>query len=272
MNEKELQVAIDQLTAMSDFAMDLRVKLTEMLNTKADAPAPEIVEAKAPKQITQKVTIAEEEVPAIEAPVLVLPPSVDLKAIADKYELGEMKIGELRDYLTDCEIEFPAKAKKPDLITIVCEAIADGRIPLEDDDATDEAETEVDADEVVVEDDSDETGYEASDERVESENQVEDKIRSTYPKKLKVSAIKKFLKTYYDGDAEMANLDDFEDEQLLEMYIEIQQSLVDDEGDTHEMEEAYFRDDVIFCCGKETKAMEDTNNIYCEVCGNEYEG
>ena len=263
MNEKDLKVAIDQLTAMSDFALDLRVKLTAMLNApKEDAPAPAPVLAPVVKD-TKKV---------VETPTPAQIVEVDLSAIAEEYELNSMKVGELREYLDGYEIDYPEKAKKPELIVILSKAIAEGKIPLDGDDS--ESSDEVSTPETPTADTDDEgTGeadeFEASDERVEAENLVEDKIRASFPKKLKVGAIKKFLKTYYDGDAEMADLEDYEDEQLLEMYIEIQQALVDDEGDVKEMEEPYFRDGVYFCCGKELVEME-SNGVYCEVCGNEY--
>ena len=285
MNENELKVAIDQLTAIGDFALDLRVKLTAMLEapTTNDEIKQEVIKAIEAhvKKMSQKVTVDEPEIIEAVMPVALVTSSpailadvkVDLKAIADKYELGDMKIGEVRDYLTGYDIEFPAKAKKPELITILCQSIADGLIPLddEDEDTVDTIVDEVQADEI-VESDLEDSNYDASDERVSTENEVEDKIRSTYPKKLKISAIKKFLKTYYDGDAEMADLDDQDDDVLVDMYIAIQQALVDDEGEIQAMEEAYFRNDLIFCCGKATVEMADSKNIYCEVCGNEYAG
>lgn len=273
MNEKDIKIALDQLTAMSEFALDLRVKLTALLDAGKDAPAEVVKEVKqATKEVVKDAKKADAK--AKEAVAVVSEPvKVDLDKIIADYELSGMKIGELREFLDGYEIEYPEKAKKPELVQILAQAIADGRIP-EDGDNADAEEAEPvsnEAEEVDADEDAEEVDeYDASEERIAAENKVEDDIRKNFPKKLKVSNIKKFLKTYYDGDAEMADLDEFEDEQLLEMYIEIQSALVDDEGEVHAMEEAYYRNDKVFCCGKEVVEMENTDNVYCEICGNEY--
>lgn len=276
MNKQELQVAIDKLTAMSEFALDLRVTLTQMLN----APDADVVNQVADKA----VACVKEAIKEVKAEKAVAPAvedtqedEVDLTSIIAEYELDKMKPADLKEYLDSYGVEYPAKAKKAELVSILAQAIADGI--LDDDADSDNDGTDVQEDTDVVTDQVDEKDadgddsddFEVSDERQQAEDSVEDKIRTSFGKKLKLTAIKKFLKTYYDGDAELADLDELDEDELLDMYIEIQRALVDDDGDVHEMEEAYPRNGVYFCCGKEAVTMEDSENIYCEVCGNEYD-
>ena len=270
MNEQDIKVAIDQLTAMSDFALDLRDKLSAM--SASEVPAPVVTPAPA-VLATPIDVVAETDAPEDD--------SAAIEAIAVEYGLADLKVGELREYLTDYDIEFDPKAKKPTLIDLVATAIYDGTIPTEDDDSAD-ATTQAETAPADVQDDtpSDSTPdevatagdeYEASQERLDAEEDVEEKIRASYPKKLKPSAVKKFLATYYDGDPEMADLDDKDEDELLDLYVDIQRALVDDDGNVHDLEnDPYYRNDEIHCCGVPTQEMEESDNLYCTICGTEY--
>lgn len=56
----------------------------------------------------------------------------------------------------------------------------------------------------------------------------------------------------------------------LDCYIEIHQALVDDEGNVSEFKTPYVRDGQDHCCGLPMQTL-DNHNVYCTVCGEEYE-
>lgn len=267
MNENDLKVAIEKLVAIGEFVGDLKGKLEKELNllensiataTTEEAHGAVAIKTTAPAKLAE-VNVAEDSDEV-----------VDIDSIIEEYELNSMKIGEIREYLDGYKIEYPDKAKKTELVIILANSIADGTIPQEEDEEgtapSDDAPVEVTTDDSSTSDGDD---FEPSDERLNAEDKVEDNIRNSFPKKLKVSAIKKFLTMYYDGDVDM-DLDEFTEDELLDKYVEIQRALVDDDGDVHAIEDPYFRDGVVHCCGKPTVDMEDSENVYCEVCGNEY--
>lgn len=100
--------------------------------------------------------------------------------------------------------------------------------------------------------------------------QVGNQIKSKYESgKLKDKHIKDFLKKYYDGDPTNTCPVGCKADCQLECYIEIHQSLIDDKGNLNEFEVPYTRDKQNYCCGKEMETLQN-GNIYCTVCGNEY--
>jgi hypothetical protein len=168
----------------------------------------------------------------------------------------DMTDKDLQDYLTEYGIAFKAKATKAQLAHLIAENIINGTIVVE------EVET--------VNDDTEE--IESPEGRIERETEIEATIREKITSgKLKISAVKKFLKTYYDGDPEMADLDDMEEDDLIDYYVSIQVCLVDDDAEVHGLEEPYYRDGLVFCCGRECVEMDASEDIYCEICGAQYE-
>lgn len=181
--------------------------------------------------------------------------------IVEEYGLEEYTVEELADICA--EYELSTKGKKQALIDRIVKGILDGTIELKDEDEEEEPEEEKTSLNKVKEHDNPQ--------RAEKETEVEADIRDKYEKgKLKDNEIKKFLDKYNEGDPECAGCKGCSKEDMLECYIDIHKALVDDDGDLNEFEEPYIRDGEYFCCGRELKELEN-GNLYCQVCGIEYE-
>lgn len=181
--------------------------------------------------------------------------------IVEEYGLEEYTVEELADICA--KYELSTKGKKQALIDRIVKGILDGTIELEDEDEEEEPEEEKTSLKKVKEYDNPQ--------RAEKEAEVEADIRDKYEKgKLKDNEIKKFLDKYNEGDPECAGCKGCSKEDMLECYIDIHKALVDDDGDLNEFEEPYVRDGEYFCCGRELKELEN-GNLYCQVCGTEYE-
>jgi hypothetical protein len=87
---------------------------------------------------------------------------------------------------------------------------------------------------------------------------------------LKDVHIKKFLTKYYEGNPVMTCPTGCKADCQLDCYIDIHKALIDDEGKVVEFETPYVRDGIHHCCGLEMESL-DNGNIYCTVCGSEYE-
>jgi hypothetical protein len=181
--------------------------------------------------------------------------------IVEEYGLEEYTVEELADICA--EYELSTKGKKQALIDRIVKGIMDGTIELEDEPEKETQEEEKAPLKKVAEYDNPQ--------RAKKEAEVEADIRDKYEKgKLKDNEIKKFLDKYNEGDPECAGCKGCSKEDMLECYIDIHKALVDDDGDLNEFEEPYIRDGEYFCCGREIKELEN-GNLYCQVCGTEYE-
>jgi len=182
--------------------------------------------------------------------------------IIEEYGLEEYTVEELADICA--EFELSTKGKKQALIDRIVKGILDGTIELEDEE---EEEEEVEEEKAPLK----KVAEHDNPQRTEKEAEVEADIRSKYEKgKLKDTTIKKFLDKYNEGDPECAGCNGCSKEDMLDCYIDIHKALVDDDGDLNEFEEPYMRDGEYFCCGREIKELEN-GNLYCQVCGIEYE-
>lgn len=186
-------------------------------------------------------------------------------SIAEEYGLNEYTVEELADICADFELS--TKGKKQALIDRIVKGIMDGTIEFEDDDEEEEVEEEAPEEKAPLKKVSDSGNPVVT----KKEAEVEADIRGKYEKgKLKDNAIKKFLDKYNEGDPECAGCKGCSKEEMLECYIDIHKGLVDDDGDVNDFEEPYMREEEYFCCGREIKELEN-GNLYCSVCGTEYE-
>lgn len=202
-------------------------------------------------------------------------------------ELESMETSELIDILES--VELPTKGKRQALISRIMDAVAEGVIEFETEEVEEyDADEDVELEEAIeqtLEDDSEEEEIEETEENEEEieveENeedeelspreatqiQIEEEIMESYENgSLTDKQIAKFLEEYFNGKFKPINK-----KRALNKYIEIQCDLVDEEGDRMEMGEPYYvNDEEIFCCGSSIKEL-DNGNLFCEVCGQEYE-
>ena len=188
--------------------------------------------------------------------------------IVEEYGLDEYTVEELADICA--EFELSTKGKKQALIDRIVKGIMDGTIEFEDEEEAEEEEVQ---EEEIQEEKAPlkKVAESGNPEVTKKEAEIEADIRDKYEKgKLKDNAIKKFLDKYNEGDPECAGCKGCSKEDMLECYIDIHKALVDDDGDLNEFEEPYIRDGEYFCCGREIKEIEN-GDLYCQICGTEYQ-
>ena len=203
-------------------------------------------------------------------------------------ELEAMEVDELVEILES--VELPTKGKKQALISRILEAVADGLLEFFDADEIEEYdadEEDEELDEAIEqaldgEETTDEEEYEEVE--VDEEDEYEDEEEELSPREATQQEIEEEIAEAYENgdltDKEIANfLDDYfngkfkpiNKKRAYNKYVEIMCDLVDADGDRMDMKEAYYiNDDEIYCCGSEIKEL-DNGNLFCEVCGTEYE-
>ena len=193
-------------------------------------------------------------------------------------ELEAMEVDELVEILES--VELPTKGKKQALISRILEAVADGLLEFFDADEIEEYDADEEDEEL---DEAIEQALEETDEEDEEEEIEEDEEEVSPREATQMEVEEEILEAYEDGsltDKEIANfLEDYfngkfkpiNKKRALNKYIEIQCDLVDADGDRMPMGEPYYvSDEDVFCCGSEIKEL-DNGNLFCEVCGQEYE-
>ena len=191
-------------------------------------------------------------------------------------ELEAMEVDELVEILES--VELPTKGKKQALISRILEAVADGLLEFFDADEIEEYDADEEDEELdeAIEQALEETDEEDEEEEIEEEEvspreatqmEVEEEILEAYEDgSLTDKEIANFLEDYFNGKFKPINK-----KRALNKYIEIQCDLVDADGDRMPMGEPYYvSDEDVFCCGSESKEL-DNGNLFCEVCGQEYE-
>ena len=291
MENMEKDLVIEKLFAIEEFSRDLRLFLT---GEKAEEI---IVPKELPTEATQSTLIAPVEV-VKEEPVeiqeeIITKPVVDAreeqkKTIIEAYGLDGLTAEELIEILDADKVKHTKSKKLDYLINRVAEAVLDGEIPTDDEETVPEAEPEATQAELVAqlkeqlkEQVVEEPVVEEAEVRetpvanimAEKEQEVEEEIRKNYAdKKLKDTVIKKYLSNHYASDPDCKECNaECSKEEKLQCYIDVKKNLVDSEGISHDEGEAYFRNSAVFCCGEHCKQLPDSNTLYCEVCGEEYE-
>lgn len=196
-------------------------------------------------------------------------------------ELEAMDVDELVEILES--VELPTKGKKQALISRIMEAVADGLLEFFDADEIEEYDADEEDEELdeAIEQALEETDEEDEEEEIEEIEEDEEEVSPREATQMEVE--EEILEAYEDGsltDKEIANfLEDYfngkfkpiNKKRALNKYIEIQCDLVDADGDRMPMGEPYYvSDEDVFCCGSEIKEL-DNGNLFCEVCGQEYE-
>lgn len=191
------------------------------------------------------------------------------------------------------------KANKKNAVSLLAEALREGLIELEDDEDEEEAVEpiedeedmvdEVDEDEdEEVEDDGDEInsasyfaqfdpkGYndpkDMTEERAEA---VEEKMDDILTRYSDGDLTDEDIASYVEDNATEDEIDllgdDYTEEDILKLYMELVKRTIDNEGEEHEPGEPYELGEFDVCCGRELKYSKKTKKYICEACGTEYE-
>ena len=204
-------------------------------------------------------------------------------------------VEDIIEALSDVDI----KATEKNAVKKLAEALRQGLIELDDDedeDADEEtAEAEDTADEQDAEDNADDSaddeeeigadsyfeeydpqGYndpdEMSEERKEAVEAKMDEIITAYSEG---DLTDEDISSYVEENATEAEIDllgdDYDEEDILKLYMELVKRTIDNDGAEHEPGDPYEVADKDMCCGHELKYVKKTKKYVCEQCGTEYE-
>jgi hypothetical protein len=312
MDKKKATLIIEKLSAMEAFSKDVRIFIQELIDNPetTEVKVQEVAAQVEPAKVEVKTEVVEEDIPvgdptqAQQPDPEVTSETVTVDQIIADYELLDMEVSEMKEFLDSYEIKYNKYKKvKQYFAEVIAENIISGVIPTEEEEeATDEQEAdagdngaedtgvessvgeteggdtgveEVEAEEIAEEEEeeTEEALTDIPEARAKAEATLEATIRDDFKnKKLKPTAMKAFLKKYYDGDPDCSDCKGCSSEEHLDCYLDIQKALVDDEGEVNEMSNPYIRNDENYCCGKALVQHPDDANVFvCEVCGETYE-
>lgn len=186
------------------------------------------------------------------------------------------------------------KATKKNAVVKLAQALREGLIELDDEDEEDEevdveADAEVEESESTAESDGDEDieaesyfpqfdpkGYndpdKMSEERAEAILEKMDEILTDISEDtLTIEDITSYIEDNATQDEIDLLGEDYEDEDLIKMYMELIKRTIDNDGEEHEPSDPYEVGDKDLCCGHELKYVKKTKKYVCEQCGTEYE-
>lgn len=169
-----------------------------------------------------------------------------------------MSDDEIRELLEDVGVS--SKGKRQALISKLVKAVNDGLIDLDSEDEEDEdsntQEEKVDVTEGMTK------------ARRKAYEELCDETEEAFEKgEISRDDIIGFINAYNDSNEKFKGVSD---EDLLEKYLILSATLVDDEGNVVE-EGAYIINDEPYCCGHPLHYDEDSEKFVCEYCGSEYE-
>lgn len=184
--------------------------------------------------------------------------------------------------------EVDIKANKKNAVTLLAKALREGLIELdgeEDEDTEEDVEevddTEDEDDGVEIEADSyfpeyDPKGYNdpknMTEERAEAIEAKMDEILTAISDE---ELTQEDIESYIEDNATEAEIDllgdEYEDEELIKLYMELVKRTIDNDGEEHEQGEAYEVNDKDVCCGHELKYVKKAKKYICSHCGTEYE-
>lgn len=170
--------------------------------------------------------------------------------------LEDVSNEEIADYLTECGI--PAKGKRQALIDSFIKGVEDGVIDL------DSLEGEDETDEVVDEEADEDVGL--TDKCRAALKDLQESIRAEVEsgdisRQQMVEEINRRLGT-------KSRMTKWSDEEVVDKYIELEEMLIDDDGNLNELEVPYVLRGINYCCGEPLQEVED--GFKCSICGNEY--
>lgn len=208
-------------------------------------------------------------------------PIDDEESLAEEIEdrVSEMETEKIADLLVEAGIS--AKGKRQALINKLIKAVQDGAIaingegeneeePEDDDYEDDDYEDEDVEDEGDEEDVNDLSNPNIKPARKKALKALKSMLEKKYNDgKLKAVTMKKALKAYYDESAD--EIDDMDNDELFDAYLQLKMLFIDDEGDEVEEGAPYTLNGEPYCCGQPLQYNEEDDTFICEICGGEYE-
>ena len=207
----------------------------------------------------------------------------------------ETDIADIIEALADVNV----KATKKNAIQKLAEALREGLIEVDDEDEEEEVEVDYEEDEVEEDDevetvDEDEDGDDdeisATSYFAEYDPKGYNNPKGMTDERAEAIAVKidEVLTSYSDGDLTDEDItsyiednatdeeidllgDEYTEEDVLKLYIELIKRTIDNDGEEHEQGEPYEVADKDVCCGYELKYSKKTKKYICEHCGTEYE-
>lgn len=188
----------------------------------------------------------------------------------------ETAVEDIIEALADVEV----KATKKNAVQKLAEALRNGLIELdEEDEEVAEAEEENDEEEINATSyfaEFDPKGYNnpkgMTEERAEAIEAKMDEILTAFSEG---DLTDEDVTSYVEDNATEAEIDllgdDYTDEDVLKLYMELVKRTIDNDGEEHEQGEPYEVADKDVCCGHELKYVKKTKKYICEHCGTEYE-
>lgn len=203
-------------------------------------------------------------------------PIDDEESLAEEIEdrVSEMETEEIADLLVEAGIS--AKGKRQALINKLIKAVQDGAIAINGEGENEEEPEDDDYEDEDVEDEGDEEDVnDLSNPNIKPARKKALKaLKSMLEKKyndgkLKAVTMKKALKAYYDESAD--EIDDMDNDELFDAYLQLKMLFIDDEGDEVEEGAPYTLNGEPYCCGQPLQYNEEDDTFICEICGGEYE-
>lgn len=211
-------------------------------------------------------------------------PIDDEESLAEEIEdrVSEMETEEIADLLVEAGIS--AKGKRQALINKLIKAVQDGAIAIngegeneeepEDDDYEDDDYEDEDVEDVEDEGDEEDVNDLSNPNIKPARKKALKALKSMLEKKyddgkLKAVTMKKALKAYYDESAD--EIDDMDNDELFDAYLQLKMLFIDDEGDEVEEGAPYTLNGEPYCCGQPLQYNEEDDTFICEICGGEYE-
>lgn len=203
-------------------------------------------------------------------------PIDDEESLAEEIEdrVSEMETEEIADLLVEAGIS--AKGKRQALINKLIKAVQDGAIAINGKDEDEEEPEDDDYEDDDYEDEGDEEDVnDLSNPNIKPARKKALKaLKSMLEKKyndgkLKAVTMKKALKAYYDESAD--EIDDMDNDELFDAYLQLKMLFIDDEGDEVEEGAPYTLNGEPYCCGQPLQYNEEDDTFICKICGGEYE-
>lgn len=187
----------------------------------------------------------------------------------------ETEMSDIIEALADVDI----KANKNNYITLLAKALREGLIELDDDEEEEAVEEggiaeEIEADSYFPQ--YDPNGYNdpknMTEDRAEAiETKMDEILTAISEGKITEDDITSYIEDNTTEDEIELLGEDYDEDELIKMYMELVKRTIDNEGVEHEPSDPYEVGEKDLCCGHELQYVKKSKKYVCSQCGEEYE-